>query len=51
MLVPSSLGPLTDTLQAEQEERRRLEGLLRSLRKEHAQITGKPMPSPGGTQL
>ncbi|KAJ5476394.1 hypothetical protein N7475_002123 [Penicillium sp. IBT 31633x] len=38
-------------LRAEQEERRRLEGLLRSLRKEHVQITGKPMPSPGGTQL
>ncbi|KAJ5606086.1 hypothetical protein N7510_008867 [Penicillium lagena] len=34
-------------LKAEQEERRRIEGLLRSLRKEHAQVTGKPMPSPG----
>ncbi|CAL5874723.1 uncharacterized protein PFLUO_LOCUS9024 [Penicillium psychrofluorescens] len=34
-------------LKAEQEERRRIEGLLRSLRKEHAQATGKPMPSPG----
>ncbi|KAJ5815067.1 hypothetical protein N7474_006844 [Penicillium riverlandense] len=34
-------------LKAEQEERRRIEGLLRSLRKEHAQATGKPLPSPG----
>lgn len=42
---------LTDTSQAEQEERRRIEGLLRALRKEHAQVTGKPMPSPGGTPL
>ncbi|OQD94905.1 hypothetical protein PENSOL_c023G11680 [Penicillium solitum] len=38
-------------LRAEQEERRRIEGLLRALRKEHAQVTGKPMPSPGGTPL
>ncbi|CDM36736.1 hypothetical protein DTO013E5_2858 [Penicillium roqueforti] len=38
-------------LRAEQEERRRLEGLLRTLRKEHAQVTGKPIPSPGGTPL
>ncbi|KAJ5810150.1 uncharacterized protein N7503_002368 [Penicillium pulvis] len=38
-------------LKAEQEERRRIEGLLRSLRKEHAQVTGKPMPSPVGTPL
>ncbi|KAF9250157.1 hypothetical protein DTO027I6_362 [Penicillium roqueforti] len=38
-------------LRAEQEERRRLEGLLRALRKEHAQVTGKPIPSPGGTPL
>ncbi|KAJ5665909.1 uncharacterized protein N7477_008357 [Penicillium maclennaniae] len=38
-------------LKAEQEERRRIEGLLRALRKEHAQVTGKPMPSPLGTPL
>ncbi|OQE43359.1 hypothetical protein PENCOP_c003G07481 [Penicillium coprophilum] len=38
-------------LRAEQEERRRLEGLLRALKKEHAQVTGRPMPSPGGTPL
>ncbi|KAJ5504285.1 hypothetical protein N7463_007159 [Penicillium fimorum] len=38
-------------LRAEQEERRRIEGLLRALRKEHAQVTGRPMPSPGGTPL
>lgn len=38
-------------LRAEQEERRRIEGLLRALKKEHAQVTGKPMPSPGGTPL
>ncbi|KAJ5169492.1 uncharacterized protein N7500_002275 [Penicillium coprophilum] len=38
-------------LRAEQEERRRLEGLLRALKKEHAQATGRPMPSPGGTPL
>ncbi|KAJ5544959.1 hypothetical protein N7461_007263 [Penicillium sp. DV-2018c] len=38
-------------LRAEQEERRRVEGLLRALRKEYAQATGKPMPSPGGTPL
>ncbi|CAI7622693.1 unnamed protein product [Penicillium palitans] len=38
-------------LRAEQEERRRIEGLLRALRKEHAQVTGKPLPSPGGTPL
>ncbi|KAJ5202634.1 hypothetical protein N7449_004713 [Penicillium cf. viridicatum] len=38
-------------LRAEQEERRRIEGLLRALRKEHAQVTGKPMPSPGGIPL
>ena len=37
--------------QAEQEERRRIEGLLRALRKEHATVTGKPMPSPVGTPL
>ncbi|KAJ5762312.1 uncharacterized protein N7511_005694 [Penicillium nucicola] len=37
-------------LRAEQEERRRIEGLLRALRKEHAQVTGK-MPSSGGTPL
>ncbi|KAJ6016258.1 hypothetical protein N7540_010849 [Penicillium herquei] len=38
-------------LKAEQEERRRIEGLLRALRKEHAQVTGKPLPSPVGTAL
>ncbi|KAJ5935367.1 hypothetical protein N7466_004914 [Penicillium verhagenii] len=38
-------------LKAEQEERRRIEGLLRALRKEHAQLTGKPLPSPVGTPL
>ncbi|KAJ5707090.1 hypothetical protein N7488_006891 [Penicillium malachiteum] len=38
-------------LKAEQEERRRIEGLLRTLRKEHAQVTGKPLPSPGGNPL
>ncbi|KAJ5972240.1 uncharacterized protein N7479_002158 [Penicillium vulpinum] len=38
-------------LRAEQEERRRVEGLLRALRKEHAQVTGRPMPSPGSTPL
>ncbi|KGO78502.1 hypothetical protein PITC_068020 [Penicillium italicum] len=38
-------------LRAEQEERRRIEGLLRALRKEHAQVTGKQIPSPGGTPL
>ncbi|KAJ5631347.1 uncharacterized protein N7484_011447 [Penicillium longicatenatum] len=38
-------------LKAEQEERRRIEGLLRALRKEHAQVTGKPLPSPVGTPL
>ncbi|OQE24516.1 hypothetical protein PENSTE_c007G03623 [Penicillium steckii] len=38
-------------LKAEQEERRRIEGLLRTLRKEHAQLTGKPNPSPAGTPL
>jgi len=42
---------LTALAQAEQEERRRIEGLLRALRKEHAQVTGKPMPSPVGTPL
>ncbi|KAF7713683.1 Uncharacterized protein PECH_000614 [Penicillium ucsense] len=36
-------------LKREQEERRRLEGLLRALRKEHAQVTGKPFASPVGT--
>lgn len=50
-IVPVCLFKLTDTSQAEQEERRRIEGLLRALRKEHAQVTGKPMPSPGGTPL
>ncbi|KAJ5086574.1 hypothetical protein NUU61_007881 [Penicillium alfredii] len=34
-----------------QEERRRLEGVLRALRKEHANVTGKPIPSPIGTPL
>ncbi|CEO60226.1 hypothetical protein PMG11_04864 [Penicillium brasilianum] len=38
-------------LKREQEERRRIEGLLRALRKEHAQVTGKPMASPVGTPL
>ncbi|KAJ5983499.1 hypothetical protein N7481_005598 [Penicillium waksmanii] len=38
-------------LKAEQEERRRIEGLLRALKKEHAQVTGKPGPSPIGTPL
>ncbi|CAG7971725.1 unnamed protein product [Penicillium salamii] len=38
-------------LRAEQEERRRIEGLLRALRKEHAQVTGKPIASPGSTPL
>ncbi|KAJ5225787.1 hypothetical protein N7468_007012 [Penicillium chermesinum] len=38
-------------LRAEQEERRRIEGLLRALRKEHAQVTGKPVASPIGTPL
>ncbi|KAJ5107950.1 hypothetical protein N7456_004625 [Penicillium angulare] len=38
-------------LKAEQEERRRIEGLLRALRKEHSQVTGKPLPSPVGTPL
>ncbi|CAG7937139.1 unnamed protein product [Penicillium olsonii] len=38
-------------LRAEQEERRRIEGLLRALRKEHAQVTGKPLASPGSTPL
>ncbi|KAJ5168329.1 uncharacterized protein N7482_003923 [Penicillium canariense] len=38
-------------ISAEQEERRRIEGLLRALRKEHAQVTGKPMPSPVSTPL
>ncbi|KAJ5089563.1 hypothetical protein N7532_008247 [Penicillium argentinense] len=38
-------------LKAEQEERRRIEGLLRALKKEHAQVTGKPVPSPVGTPL
>ncbi|KAJ6084072.1 hypothetical protein N7486_010872 [Penicillium sp. IBT 16267x] len=38
-------------LKAEQEERRRIEGLLRALRKEHAQVTSRPMPSPVGTPL
>jgi hypothetical protein len=38
-------------LQREQEERRRIEGLLRALRKEHAQVTGKPIASPVGTPL
>ncbi|KAJ5149666.1 hypothetical protein N7448_001244 [Penicillium atrosanguineum] len=38
-------------LKAEQEERRKIEGLLRVLRKEHAQVTGRPMPSPLGTPL
>ncbi|KAJ5595330.1 uncharacterized protein N7459_001538 [Penicillium hispanicum] len=38
-------------LKAEQEERRRIEGLLRALRKEHAAVTGKPMPSPVGTPM
>ncbi|KAJ5183677.1 hypothetical protein N7492_001293 [Penicillium capsulatum] len=38
-------------LKAEQEERRRIEGLLRALRKEHSTVTGKPMPSPVGTPL
>jgi uncharacterized small protein (DUF1192 family) len=50
-IIPFCLFELTDTSQAEQEERRRIEGLLRALRKEHAQVTGKPMPSPGGTPL
>jgi hypothetical protein len=51
-LIPTHLPfDVTDTSQAEQEERRRIEGLLRALRKEHAQATGKPMPSPGGTPL
>ncbi|EPS33507.1 hypothetical protein PDE_08469 [Penicillium oxalicum 114-2] len=36
-------------LKREQEERRRLEGLLRALRKEHAQVTGKIIVSPVGT--
>jgi chromosome segregation ATPase len=44
------MSQLTDYPQAEQEERRRIEGLLRALRKEHAQVTGK-MPSSGGTPL
>lgn len=44
------MSQLTNYSQAEQEERRRIEGLLRALRKEHAQVTGK-MPSSGGTPL
>lgn len=38
-------------LKAEQEERRRIEGLLRALRKEHSQVIGKPTPSPVGTPM
>ncbi|KAF3389225.1 hypothetical protein F1880_004085 [Penicillium rolfsii] len=38
-------------LKREQEERRRVEGLLRALRKEYTQVTGKPIPSPVGTPL
>lgn len=45
-LVPFSFIKLADTSQAEQEERRRIEGLLRALKKEHAKVTGK---SPGST--
>jgi chromosome segregation ATPase len=32
-------------------ENMKIEGLLRALRQEHAQVTGKPMPSPLGTPL
>jgi SMC interacting uncharacterized protein involved in chromosome segregation len=47
---PYLISRSTNNSQAEQEERRRIEGLLRALRKEHAQVTGK-MPSSGGTPL
>lgn len=51
LFIQSTFHPMLTISQAEQEERRRIEGLLRALRKEHALITGKPAPSPVGTPL